>query len=70
MSHAIYVRDIGRTRGSSPRLLAHAIDGRQVAQRIIHGIVRSYPTCGVDPISHVHWFRDAEGLHELWETPL
>lgn len=70
MPHAIFVRDIGRTRGSGPRLLAHAIDGRQAAQRLIHGIVRSYPHCGVDPISQVHWFRDADGLHELWAAPL
>ena len=70
MSHAIYVRDIKLKCGSTPRLLAHAIAGRQVAQRIIHGIVRSYPTCGIDPISEVHWFQDADGLHELWAVPL
>lgn len=69
MPHAIYVRDLNRTRTSVPRLLAYAIESREAAQRVVHGIVRSYPDCGLDPISDVHWFRDAEGLHELWVTP-
>ena len=69
MSHAIYVRDLGHARGSAPRLLAYAIEGRQTAERVIHGIVRSYPDCGQDPISQVHWFRDQRGLHEMWVTP-
>ena len=70
MSHSIYVRDIGKMHGSLPRLLAHSIDGRLAAQRMIRGILQSFHDCGTDPISNVNWFRDKEGLHELWVTPL
>jgi hypothetical protein len=69
MSHAIYIRDLSETRGSTPRLLAYAIKKREVADRLVHGIVRTYPACGLDPISAAFWFEDANGLHEIWVTP-
>lgn len=68
-AHAIYVRDLNQNWGSIPRILAYAIEKLETAERVVHGIVRSYPTCGLDPISDVHWFPDADGLQELWVTP-
>ena len=70
MSHAIYVRDIGRTRVSAPRLLAYDIASIRTAKRLITGIVRTYSNKGIDPISEVSWYCDADGLHELWAAPL
>lgn len=69
MSHAIYVRDLNPHWGSSPRLLTYAIESRETSERVVHGIVRSYPDCGLDLISEGHWFQDADGLHEIWVTP-
>lgn len=69
MFHAIYVRDLNNIRASAPRLLAYAIENRQVAERLVHGIVRTYPSFGVDSISEAYWFQDADGLHEIWVTP-
>jgi hypothetical protein len=69
MSHVIHVRELNRTEASVPRLLAFAIENRQVAERLVHGIVRTYPACGVNPISEVYWFEDADGLHEIWVAP-
>lgn len=70
MAHAIYVRDIGRARVSAPRLLAYDIACISTAKRLVTGIVQTYPNRGVDPISDVNWYWDADGLHELWATPI
>lgn len=69
MSHAIYVRDIGRIRSSMPRLLAYGIKEREAAEQLVNGIAGTYLVGGTDPISRVKWFEDAGGLHELWVTP-
>ena len=70
MAHAIYVRDIGQTRVSAPRLLAYDIACIHAAKRLITGIIQTYSNKGIDPISDVNWYCDADGLHELWVAPI
>lgn len=66
MPHAIFVRRPGNYFDPSAKPLAIDIANEEGAQRIARRLARSYPCHGQHDERGVLWFRDREGLVEIW----
>lgn len=69
MPHSILVRDLGTPAGRNVRLLAADIADPAQAAGIVERIVASYADNGRSKMAHMRWFRDKDGLHEIWAEP-
>ncbi|MCJ2050410.1 hypothetical protein [Methylobacterium sp. J-070] len=69
MSYSIFVRDLARSNGQVPQLLAYDIDDRRAAEALVSVIAASYQDHGFNPATRTHWFRHDDGLREIYAWP-
>ena len=65
MPHAVLVRRPGNYRDPNPRPLAVDLPGLAAARRLAMRLAKSYPLHGCHETG-VFWFRDRDGLVEIW----
>ena len=70
MAHAIFVGDITGSGIKNMALLAYAIPSMKDAERLVQRLAGSYPEHGLEPSTGVYWFRDKQGMHEIWAWPV
>ena len=68
MCHSIYVRTVSVFGRRPDRLLACDIGSEHEARKIVRDLAASYEEFGLDPLTRVYWFRDEEGVHEIWSV--
>ena len=68
MCHAIYVRTVSVFDQRPGRLLACEIGSEHEARKLVRDLAVSYEEYGLDPLTRVYWFRDEEGVHEIWSV--
>lgn len=66
MSYTIFVRDILTQTTACRYMLACEISERKKAEEMIARLADTYEEHGLDRGTSVHWFRDRQGLHEIW----
>ncbi|GJE13160.1 MULTISPECIES: hypothetical protein [Methylobacterium] len=69
-SYSIFVRDLARSQGRAPQLLAYDIDDRSAAEALVSVIAASYRDHGFNPATRTHWFRYDGSLHEIYAWPI
>lgn len=65
MPHAILVRRPGNYLDPNPKPLALDLPGLDAARRLARRLAKSYPLHGRYETG-VFWFRDHDGLAEIW----
>ena len=68
-SFSIFIRDLTRSQGGAPQLLAYDIDDRSAAETLVSVIAASYRDHGFNPATRTHWFRYGGSLHEIYAWP-
>lgn len=66
MSYAVLVKHRDAQGGTQPEILAYDISNPHEAERLALSLASSYPVHGVDAGTHVPWYYDGAGLHEIW----
>ena len=69
MPHSIFIRDITDAGGQNFQMIAYEISSSEDARTLICGVAESYPEHGYEDATQVSWFRDKNGLHEIWAWP-
>lgn len=69
MLHSIFMRDLREFRGRTRRLVAYDIPEAVNARRLVRRLATSYAEHGLNAVTLAYWFRDAEGVHEVWTEP-
>lgn len=69
VAHSIFVRDITENGYRNMKMIAHAIQTPEDAETLVRGVAASYPEHGYEETTQVSWFRDKDGLHEIWAYP-
>lgn len=70
MSYSIFIRDLARSQGRVPQLLAYDIEDRRAAETLISVIAASYQDHGFNPATRTHWFLYGGSLHEIYAWPV
>lgn len=66
MPHAIIVRRPSDYFDPDPKALALDLPGLDAAQKLAKRLAYSYPCHGRRAATGVFWFRDQDGLVEIW----